>query len=124
LISALLETKNEYVQWMLKDAIKHNQYVRNRLADLLEVSADYYRQPYRESLQIESIKTDIVKSIMRDIDFYEDGNLVSYRTVLRKDGIITNLVKVEGTSDDVQTRRLIQEVNELYEEIRKLVPNL
>jgi hypothetical protein len=124
LISALLETKNEYVQWMLKDAIKHNQYVRNRLADLLEVSADYYRQLYRESLQIESIKTDIVKSIMRDVDFYENGNLVSYRTVLRKDGIITNLVKVEGTSDDVQTRRLIQEVNELYEEIRKLVPNL
>ena len=124
LISALLETKNEYVQWMLKDAIKHNQYVRNRLADLLEVSADYYRQLYEESLQIESIKTDVVKSIMRDIDLYEDGNLVSYRTVLRKDGIITNLVKVEGTSDDVQTRRLIQEVNELYEEIRKLVPNL
>ena len=124
LISALLETKNEYVQWMLKDAIKHNQYVRNRLADLLEVSADYYRQLYRESLQIESIKTDIVKSIMRDIDFYEDGNLVSYRTVLRKDGIITNLVKIEGTSDDVQTRRLIQEVNELYEEIRKLAPNI
>ena len=61
---------------------------------------------------------------MRDVDFYEDGNLVSYRTVLRKDGIITNLVKVEGTSDDVQTRHLIQEVNELYEEIRKLVPNL
>ena len=124
LISALLETKNDYVQWMLKNAIKHNQYVRNRLADLLEVSADYYRQLYEESLQIESIKTDIVKSIMRDIDFYEDGNLVSYRTVLRKDGIITNLVKVEGTSDDVQTRRLIQEVNELYEEIRKLVPNI
>ena len=75
-------------------------------------------------MQIESIKTDIVKSIMRDIDFYEDGNLVSYRTVLRKDGIITNLVKVEGTSDDVQTRRLMQEVNELYEEIRKLAPNI
>ena len=124
LISALLETKNDYVQWMLKNAIKHNQYVRNRLADLLEVSADYYRRLYGTSMQNESIKTDIVKSIMRDIDFYEDGNLVSYRTVLRKDGIITNLVKVEGTSDDVQTRHLIQEVNELYEEIRKLVPNI
>lgn len=61
---------------------------------------------------------------MRDIGFYEDGNLVSYSTFSRKDGIITNLVKVEGTSDDVQTRCLIQEVNELYEEIRKLVPNI
>ena len=124
LISALLETKNGYVQWMLKDAIKHNQYVRNRIVDLMEESADYCRQLYGERLQIESIKTDIVKGIMRDVDFYEDGNLVSYRTFSRKDGIITNLVRVEGTSDDVQTRRLIQEVNELYEEIRKLVPNL
>ena len=124
LISALLETKNGYVQWMLKDAIKHNQYVRNRIVDLMEESADYCRQLYGERLQIESIKTDIVKGIMRDVDFYEDGNLVSYRTFSRKDGIITNLVRVEGTSDDVQTRRLIQEVNELYEEIREIAPNI
>lgn len=61
---------------------------------------------------------------MRDIGFYEDGNLVSYSTFSRKDGIITNLVKVEGTSDDVQTRRPIQEVDELYREIREIAPNI
>ena len=114
LIEALIKKNNEYVKWMLKDVIKHNQYALDKLAGLLDTSVKYYKDLYTNSIHIETVKADITKGILRDINYYDDGNLVSYRTVDVKDGIITNLVKINATANDEQLKRLIQEANEIY----------
>ncbi len=106
---------------MLKDAIKHNKYVLDKLNSLLETSVKYYKDLYAESIQHETIKRDIIKGIVRDIDYYDDGEMISYHTVHAKDGIITNLIKVTATSEDAYTNRLIQEVNEIYYKIQNII---
>ena len=58
------------------------------------------------------------------IKYYDDGEMISYRTIHAKDGIITNLVKVTATSKDAYTNRLIQEVNEIYDKIQNIVPTI
>lgn len=124
LIEVLVKTNNRYVEWVLKDAIKHNQYALDKLKSLLETSVKYYKELYAESLQHETIKKDIIKGIVRDIDYYDDGEIVSYRTIHAKDGIITNLIKVTATSEDAYTNRLIQEVNEIYDKIQNITPTI
>jgi hypothetical protein len=124
LIEVLVKTNNRYVEWVLKDAIKHNQYALDKLKSLLETSVKYYKELYAESIQHETIKKDIIKGIVRDIDYYDDGEMISYRTIHAKDGIITNLVKVTATSEDTYTNRLIQEVNEIYNKIQNITPTI
>ena len=124
LIDTLIRHNNNYVQWMLKDALKHNQYAFNTLTKLLDTSTKHYKELYKDDIHIDTVKEDIIKLLLRDIDYYDDGDLISYRTVNAKGGIITNLVKVEATSDNTQIKRLIQEVNEIYEAIKTITPNI
>ena len=124
LIGVLVKTNNRYVEWALKDAIKHNQYALDKLKSLLDISVKYYKDLYAENIQHETIKKDIIKGIVRDIDYYDEGEIVSYRTIHAKDGIITNLIKVTATSEDTYTNRLIQEVNEIYDKIQNIVPTI
>jgi hypothetical protein len=124
LIEELIKKNNRYVECVLKDAIKHNQYALDKLNSLLETSVKYYKDLYSDSIQHESIKKDIIKGIVRDIDYYNDGEMISYRTVQAKDGIITNLVKVTAASKDAYINRLIQEVNEIYDKIQNIVPTI
>lgn len=122
LIDALIENRNDYVPLLLEDAILHNRYVFNKLTELLATTINYYKQIHTDIFSYEQIKNDIIKSISQDIDFYDNGNLVSYRTVYAKDGIITNIVRVNSTSKDVNTKRLIKELNELYDQIQNIAP--
>lgn len=120
LIETLIKTNNSYVQWMLKDAIKHNQYAFDKLKELLDLSAEYFKDLHSYNNKWEIIKDNIRNGILQDIRRYDDGKMICYRTVNGKDGIITNLVKVDATSDNVQIKRLIQEVNESYEAVQNI----
>lgn len=122
LIDALLERGNAYAEWVLKDAIAHNRYALDKLTALLTASIDYYKDIYKDGLAYEHTKNDIIKGILQDLHFYDDGNLVCYRAVNAKDGIITNLVQVTAASDDTKTNRLIKELNELYSQIQNIKP--
>lgn len=122
LIDALIESGNDYVQWMLKDAIEHNRYALSKLTELLATTVNYYEQIYIDGISYERIKNDIIKSIKKNIDYYDDGDLVSYRTANAKGGIITNIVRVSLTSSNVIYKHLIKELNELYDQIQNITP--
>ena len=122
LADILIKTNNRYVEWVLKGALRHNQYVLEKLHSLLHTSVEHYKDRFSESIQHEPFKKNIIKSIVRDLVYYNDGELVSYRTVHAKDGIITNLVRVTAKSEEGNTNRLIQEVNETYDKILNIVP--
>lgn len=53
-------------------------------------------------------------------DFYGDGNFVSFRNVRTHDGIITNIAVVSKKSDNPRTQMLINNLNEIYEQIKNL----
>lgn len=122
LIEVLIETNNDYVIWILKNAIKHNQFVLDKLNELLTSSINYYKNLDMYYMQAEKIKDDTIKRILRNIDYFGDGEIICYRTPDAKDGIVTNLVLVNATSKDVQTNHLIQELNESYDKIRNIRP--
>ena len=121
LIDMLIENKHKYAQYMLKNAVAHNQYAYDRLSALLAVTVSSYDQEY---FKCEPVRSDIIKGIMRELDFYDNGDLVSYRDTGARDGIITNLVRVKATSNDPKTGHLIQELNELYYKIKNITPKV
>jgi len=61
---------------------------------------------------------------MRDIYFYDNGNMVIYRSVYIKEGILTNIVQVSSTSKNIKINHLINELNELYNQIKNITPIL
>lgn len=122
LIDNLIKTNNDYVQWILRSAIEHNKYALNRLTELLNISVSEYKNTYNISL--EKNKEDISRVILGDITYYDNGDIISYRTLNVTDGIITNLVKVDTTSNNIQVKRLIQEVNKIYNAITNITLNI
>ena len=122
LLDSLIENGNDYAPRMLKNAIEHNCYVFTKLTELLATTTNYYKQVHTDIFSYEQIRNDIIKKIRHDIDFFDNGDLVSYRNANAEDGIITNIVRVNSTSDNVKTNRLIKELNDLYDQIQTIAP--
>lgn len=68
LIERLLHNKNNHVERILREAIKHNQYVYDQLAALMADALRLYKE-YGYDLTNEALKTDLTKGILRDLDF-------------------------------------------------------
>ena len=121
MINALIESGNDYVEWVLKDAIKHNQYALDRLSQSANVTVDCYKERYPE----DRIKENISKIIQNGLRFYDDGNLVivnyvSFIPTQERTGFTTNIVKTTVVSNEPKISRLVGELNELYQKIREI----
>ena len=66
----------------------------------------------------------IGQEVMHYFSFSEEEDMVAWASQETRDGIVTNLVRVEAETEDVQLRRLIGEVNGLYDQIRRITPKL
>lgn len=124
LINALIIKKKKYALQILKNAIKHNQYTLNKLTELLNMSVLFFKELYVNEIIDDKLKANIINCILRDIDYFDDGNIINYRTITGKGGIITNLIKVNSSSDNAQLEKLIREVNETYNAIKNITPKL
>ena len=137
LIDLLIQKDRGYADYLLKVSIKHNRNTLKRLKELQHKTMNdrihYFGEMYqfvkchRELTENEIVNkmTDevtngIMNEITRGFQFYENGDIVSYRdtAVEVMDGIITNVIHVNGKSKNEKTNSLIQELNDLYEEIR------
>ena len=56
---------------------------------------------------------------MKEARFYENGNIILYRDGGIRDGLITNVIHVNGYSSKKEINRLIQQVNDWYGKIRE-----
>ncbi|MBQ8559803.1 MAG: hypothetical protein IJ439_07490 [Tyzzerella sp.] len=121
LINALLESNNDYIEWVLKDAIFHNQYAYDKLSELLALAVDD-RKKYYLNCDHELIKKEMQQGILRDVLFFDHGNLVKYIDIHTGRNIVTNLIQVTKTSNDTKIKRLIQELNDLYNKIQNITP--
>lgn len=124
LIERLIQNKNGYAEYMLKAAILHNQFVYDQLSLLLADAVRYFKE-LDYDLKNEAITNDLTKGILRDMDFYDDGNLLSYFALLpgTKKGLRTNIIRVNTESADTVISLRIQELNELYEAIHNIKPH-
>jgi ankyrin repeat protein len=123
LIDTLLITNNEFVEWVLKKAIKHNQYIYDRLSELLQIAVNDWKKIYCNFEQ-QAFENSIKKGILEDIYFYDDNRLIKYYGRHTGDVMVSNLVRVSATSDSTKMRHLIQELNDLYDKTRNITPIL
>lgn len=124
LIERLLQSKNSFAECMLKDAIQHNRYVYDQMASLLADAVQAYKRLYHDMTGA-AAKNNLVKGILKDLYFYDDGNLVSYFALFpgTKKGLRSNIIRVNARSMDPTMNRWILELNELYEAIHHITPN-
>ena len=123
LIERLLETQNEYVEYMLKDAIQHNQYVYDQLLSLMNDTVKFYRKEYDPTNTWG--KDYLTKMILNYFDFHDDGSFVNYGALVptMKKGLCSNIIHVNASSEDTMINRRILELNDLYDAIHNMMPN-
>ena len=122
LIERLLQNNRPFAEYMLKDAIRHNQSVYDQLSILLTDAVNFYKRLDYDMANIKK-KNDVTRGILRDLDFF-DGDLVSYFALLpgTEKGLNSNIIQVNAESADTMINRQITELNELYNAIRHITP--
>lgn len=123
LIDVLLENNNDYAEWVIKNAIKHNQYVYDHLCKLFEPAVKDYKKQLG-FLKHEDLKGTIEKSILEDVHFCANSSLIKYLGRYTADMMVSNLVRVSATSNNVKITHLIQELNDLYSKIKTITPKI
>ncbi|MCI8639296.1 MAG: hypothetical protein HFG41_09195 [Coprococcus sp.] len=123
LIERLLQNKNSFTEYMLKDAIRHNQYVYDQLVSLLAAAVKFYRE-INYDITNTTVKNDLTKGILKDLYFYDEGSLVSYFAMPPriKKGLRSNIIHVNAKSTDAMLNRRISELNDLYDAIHHIMP--
>ena len=136
LIDCLIEKNSPYLEKVLKVSLKHNQDVYKKLVELKSSSTKYYTEYYKDLNQfrdaagvlhkirdeeeyVKSCVDSTINSIMKEARFYENGNIILYRDGGIRDGLITNVIHVNGYSSKKEINRLIQQVNDWYGKIRE-----
>lgn len=124
LIERLLKNNNSFVEYMLKDAIQHNQYVYDQLVLLLADAVQYFKELDYINIEDEAVKERLTNEILRDFRFFDKGNLVSYFALSSgaKRGLSSNIIQINAESSNPIIRRRILELNELYKAIHDITP--
>ena len=106
LLDMLIENNSSFLRIALEKAIAHNEKTLEKLILLIKQSIDNgcYSDDYWKS----------------EVTFSENGNIVSFRDVLAKNGIITNIANVTKESKYNQINSLIKKLNKSYDSIRNI----
>ena len=123
LIERLLQAKNEFAEYLLRNAIQHNQYVYDQLVSLLAEAVQAYRGYGYDTTDTVTRRT-LTKCILGYLHFHEDGSFVHHFGPFpeMKRGLKSNIVRVNAESADPLISRRILELNNLYDAIHNIVP--
>lgn len=122
LLDYLIESNNSFTEIALKKAIEHNKKTYEILKQLIEAGIENLLNQFNfyGSEYMELRKPDLIKEITREFSYYENGNIVSFRTYYNSAGIITNIIHTESTSKNPKLQYLINELNNLFEKITNI----
>lgn len=134
LIDLLVKSKNEYTPVILKKSIQHNKQTYNQIKVLFAAAVEEHikwcnggchkkngTQIYSDDY-IAKLKADANQIIMSDFSFKENGNIVLFRDLASRKGIVTNIICVRKESSDKKVQALIDELNVSFEQIRNYQP--
>jgi len=124
LIERLIKTGSKFTTNALSAAVAHNEYASKKLKYLLDSSVSFYMNLEADNPDSETVKEAYFNSCAKHIRYYDGGTLISYFTPQATDGIITNLIKIEISSDIPGVREQIGTVNYLYDRIQHYNSNL
>lgn len=124
LLDFLIENNSGFTETALKKSIKHNKSTYKKLCELINrlKNDEYYSREF--------MKNAWIKTCKQDINFYENGDIISFRAfytyMLTKssDGIITNIAHVTQKAKSEIIKHLIEELNQSYDKIRYIKNNL
>ena len=108
LLEKLIANKNKCTEAILNRCIEHNRNTYVFVKEIVERQIDYYHRCY--------------------FDYFKDGNIISVLDSQRKfrddvkDGIVTNIIKVNSQSDSFVISNLIHELNKCFDDILALNP--
>ena len=108
LLEKLIANKNKCNEAILSRCIEHNRNTYFFVKEIVERQIDYYHRCY--------------------FDYFKDGNIISVLDSQRKfrddvkDGIVTNIIKVNSQSDSFVISNLIHELNKCFDDILALNP--
>ena len=108
LLEKLIANKNICTEAILSRCIEHNRNTYFFVKEIVERQIDYYHRCY--------------------FDYFKDGNIISVHDSQRKyrddlkDGIVTNIIKVNCQSDSFVISNLIHELNKCFDDILALNP--
>lgn len=106
LLDFLIAEGKPFANRALEKMIEHSKATLDKLNGLIN-----------DSLQSECYDEN---SWRENYDFYDDGNFVSFRNKRTYDGIITNIAVVSKKSGDRHTQTLINNLNDIYKQIKNL----
>ena len=108
LLEKLIASNIKCTEAILKRCIEHNRNTYNFVKEIVERQIDYYHRCY--------------------FDYFKDGNIISVLDSQRKnnddakDGIVTNIIRVNSQSDSFVVSDLINELNKYFDAILALDP--
>lgn len=125
LLDLLISAKSTFTETALKKALAHNKATYEKLASLITAVKNdaYYTQEYMKNRWVNVCK--------EDIDFYENGNIITFKafysvlpTRNHVDGIITNIAQVTQMPPTPILKHLAEELNTSYDAIRNINEHL
>lgn len=125
LLDLLIANRSSFAETAIKKAIKHNNSTYKKLTQLVkkQINDQYYEGPYMKEACIQECKKELLLS--------NNASCVSFRGIYTSetngiyyDGIITNIVKINKTSNNPIIKHLIEELNDSYEKIINLKDHL
>ncbi len=106
LLDMMICNQSSFLEPALKKAIDHNVKTYQKLVSLIT----------------ESIKNGCYRddNWQKEFDFYENGDIISFRDTYSKTGIITNLIRTKKKSTEPCINHLIAQLNDSYNKVRNI----
>ena len=125
LLDKLIENNHPYIEFALKNTIKHSQnvldFINNSIANSIESTVEIFKATYHEE-QLSQLKTSFVDKATQDLMVYDNCHVIKYFDLFGRTGkgITTTIAYVSAKSNDALINKLINEVNSLYDRIKNI----
>jgi hypothetical protein len=120
LLDLIIPANNKFAETVLMRAYEHNKKTYDTLQGLIRESVKshpaykYYFDNDSDALR-KQLRNDITNYIKRELEFFDDGDVVLFRFAATYKGIITNIFHTNATAPALDP--LIEKLNVLYNRI-------
>ena len=125
LLDKLIQNNHPYTEFALKNAIKHSQkildFIRNSIADSIESTVEIYKVTLQEE-HLSQLRMEFIDKAIEGLTVYDKCYAIKYFDLFGRTGkgITTIIACVSAKSKDALIKRLIDELNVLYDRITNI----
>lgn len=126
LLGFAIDANHPFIESALEKAINHNIKTYETLHQLIDeyIDATIARFNFNNIDDLKDIINDIkrerINNTLQEFNYYENGNIISFRNPMYSKGIITNIVHSEKGSKSPKIQSLIEKMNETFNRIKNI----